>query len=477
MKKSIRMMIGLSALVVLTGCGTGSDDAGQSSSVNITVWHYYNGAQLDKFNQLVDEFNQTEGKEKGIVVRASSQGTVVDLETSVIDAIEGKVGSQAVPNIFAAYTDTAYMVDSMDYVADLSSYMTKDEIAEYVDSYIEEGYLNRDGKLKIFPVAKSTEVLMVNQTDWDKFSQATGADTQDLTTFEGITQTAQKYYEWTDSLTEEPNDGKAFFGRDAMANYIIMGFRQHGIEIFDVDESGKAALVFDKDVVRKLWDNYYVPYVKGYFSSSGRFRSDDIKIGNVISFVGSSSGATFFPETVSLSDEETYPIECAVYAVPVFEGQEKVAIQQGAGMVVTKATEEEERASVEFLKWFTKEENNIDFSVSSGYLPVKKAANNLDTIKKYSSTDNNVVQQVLTVAVDTVSNYDMYTTAAFENGTKARNILEYGLSDKAAADRQKVTENLSAGMTYGESTAEFLSEECFDSWYEETKAALETIMQ
>ena len=38
-------------------------------------------------------------------------------------------------------------------------------------------------------------------------------------------------------------------------------------------------------------------------------------------------------------------------------------------MVVIKATEDEEKACVEFLKWFTKAENNsIAFSVGSGYL-------------------------------------------------------------------------------------------------------------
>lgn len=36
-----------------------------------------------------------------------------------------------------------------------------------------------------------------------------------------MTAAAQRYYEWTDSLTPEENDGKALFGRDAMANYMI----------------------------------------------------------------------------------------------------------------------------------------------------------------------------------------------------------------------------------------------------------------
>ena len=51
----------------------------------------------------------------------------------------------------------------------------------------------------------------------------------DLETVEGLVDTAEKYYNWTDEQTEEPDDGKAFFGRDAMANYMFVGAKQLGV--------------------------------------------------------------------------------------------------------------------------------------------------------------------------------------------------------------------------------------------------------
>ena len=51
---------------------------------------------------------------------------------------------------------------------------------------------------------------MLNKTDWEKFANATGASTNDLNTIEGVTKVAEQYYNWTDSLTAAPNDGKAF---------------------------------------------------------------------------------------------------------------------------------------------------------------------------------------------------------------------------------------------------------------------------
>lgn len=79
-----------------------------------------------------------------------------------------------------------------------------------------EGRIGEDGSLKIFPIAKSTELMMLNKTDWDRFAEAAGASLDELNTLEGVTKVAREYYEWTDSLTPQPNDGKAFFGRDAM---------------------------------------------------------------------------------------------------------------------------------------------------------------------------------------------------------------------------------------------------------------------
>lgn len=451
-----------------TGCGEKSL-LDPKNPVTIEVWTYYNGDQLTAFDSLVEEFNETVGKEKGIVVKSSSQGSVNDLETNVLAAIRGEVGAAAeVPNIFMAYADTAYAADQLDGIVDLKSYLSSGDVELYIESYMKEGDFAGNGEIKIFPIAKSTEVLVLNKTDWDVFAAETGADYADIADMEGLVKTAQTYYEWTDAKTPEvPSDGKALFGRDAMANYMLIGSMQLGTEIFQVSD-GKMTLDFDKDTIRKLWDCYYIPFVKGYFAASGRFRSDDIKTGNIIAYVGSSSGVSFFPDTVSTSDEESHAIEMEVLPCPGFAGGEAYAVQQGAGMVVTQKSEAEVYAAVEFLKWFTADDKNIMFSVQSGYLPVTKTANDKEAILSSGVEISPKMEKTLSVAVDMVSNSQIYTTKAFEEGTEARNILEYALSDKAAQDRGIVEERLAAGQTLEEAAAEFCTDECFEAWYEDT---------
>ena len=298
MKKYLKAVVsGLCAAALALGCVSCGSSIAQNEKptqvTNITVWTYYNGDQLESFTDLVDKFNETVGAEKGIVVSTESLGSVNDLEQSVMDAAEGKVGAPAMPNVFSAYADTVYALDQMGMVVDLAPYLTDDEKAKFIDGYLSEGDFDDNGSVKIFPVAKSTEVMLFNDTDWQPFAEATGTSYDDLATVEGLVDTAEKYYNWTDAQTAAPDDGKALFGRDAMANYMLMGAQQLGGTIFEV-KNGKMTVNFEHDAARKLWDNYYVPFVKGWFAASGRFRSDDIKAGNVLGYVGSCSSATFF---------------------------------------------------------------------------------------------------------------------------------------------------------------------------------------
>ena len=225
--------------VLLSGCGSQKEELYSSSNpVDITVWTYYNGDQLSSFNTLVKKFNRTQGKENGIYVESVSCGTVNDLEKNLKDSIEKKVGASEIPDMFSAYNDIAYTIDQMHGIVDLNKYFSDDELDEYIEGYVQDGNILNNGKLKVFPVAKSTEILTINKTDFDIFAKATNVSSKDLSTIEGLVEVSQKYYEWTDSLTPKPNDGKAFFGRDAMANYILAGSMQLGHEIFKV-KNGK----------------------------------------------------------------------------------------------------------------------------------------------------------------------------------------------------------------------------------------------
>ena len=88
-KKAAGILCLCALLAGLTGCA-------KKEPLSLTVWTYYNGEQLGAFNEAVEAFSATVGRDKNIVVSASSLGSVNDLEQNVMDAVRGKVGAQEV---------------------------------------------------------------------------------------------------------------------------------------------------------------------------------------------------------------------------------------------------------------------------------------------------------------------------------------------------------------------------------------------
>lgn len=465
-----------------TGCGSKADTHGLDADnpITITVWHYYNGVQQISFDEMVNEFNETVGAENGIIVEAYTKSTIAELADSVISSLNKEVGADDAPDIFASYAETAFVVDNMDMAVDLNNYFTEDEKKQYMDSYISEGEFNAENEFVIMPTAKSTEIMLMNYTDWESFADAENVTEDELKTWEGVAEVAEKYYNYTDALTPDiENDGKAFFGRDSVANYMIVGSKQLGSEIFEVTD-GKFKANLDKDVMKRLWENYYVPYVKGYYAARGRYRSDDAKVGTIIAAVGSTTGASYFPSSVTVNDDYSYPIETIVLPVPNFENSEDYMVQQGAGMVVTKSDESHEYASAVFLKWFTEAERNIEFSVNSGYLPVKKDACNIDEIHNVVSEKddeiNDILMKSIEVAVDDINQSELYSARPFENAESARDFVGNEIQECADADYAEICERIENGENRDDVIAEYVSDEAFEKWYNDFTSGLGEIV-
>ena len=53
------------------------------------------------------------------------------------------------------------------------------------------------------------------------------------------------------------------------------------------------------------------------------------------------------------------------------------------------------------------------------------------------------------------------------SGSSARKVLEYGLSDLAAADRGTVEQRIAEGQSAADAEAEFLTDDHFEAWYQD----------
>lgn len=443
--------------IIFSGCAGGGAGKG-TKNTSITVWNYYSGTQMEAFDELVSEFNKTVGIDQGIVVWAESKGGVEELTEAMEDSAQGKVGSAELPDIFSAYVDTAYTLYKDDMLVNISKYLSEDDLEGYVEGFVAEGMLAPE-ELYVMPIAKSTELLYLNKTDWEVFAKETDASMADFETWEALAKMAEQYYTWS--------DGKALFGRDAFANYLIVGSYQLGKEIFKVD-NGEVDVQLDEAVMRKLWDNYAVPYIKGHYGAFGRFRSDDVKTGDLLVCAASTTSVSYYSNNITIEDGSTYPIEMEVLSFPNFEGTEPCDVQQGAGMaIVNSGDKEKEKAAVEFLKWFTDTEQNLDFCVKSGYMPVKKEANDEshinDAIDNAGMTEPLIRENAL-ISGKTAETTEFYTTPPFEKGGAFRGVLNKYMSEKLDGYKEAY-DSMYEGMNEGaEAQAEETMEEFYQLW-------------
>ncbi len=463
------------------------------SPITLTIWHYYHGPQQIAFDKMVEDFNSTVGLKNGIILEAYGYGSVNELSAAALDSANEKIGSKPMPNMFACYSDGAIQIDNMKKLANMEDYMSKDELKQYIPSFVEEGRLGADNSLKIFPIAKSSEIGMLNKTDFDKFVNEIQKDNvhisyDDLKTFEGITKVAEEYYKWTDAKTPEiKNDGKAFFGVDSIANFMNVVSHQMGKDLIVVKD-GTAKVAYDEQSIHKLWELYYKNMIKGYFTSKGRFRSDDAKTGDLIYLVGATTGAAYFPAKVTVESGDSHAIEMMALPMPIIENGKKVVIQQGAGMCVSKSTKEKEYASILFLKWFTDAERNIDFSIdSSGYMPVKNSPGLEEAVQsKMSNLINSTTDKgklvgyqntslVMGAFLEQFKTYEMFFAGVFNNSSKVRSLLdEFEKSTVAAVHDSR--EEMGAGASYDDVVSKYCSEDEFKKWYNSFDVAIKKMI-
>lgn len=464
MKKGKVLSAVLAVCLVMAGCGE-TQTGGKGEPVTLTLWHYYNDDIKASFDTLVQEFNETVGAEKGIIVDAYSQGGVNELADALYASANGDIGANAMPDIFAAYSDSAYRLDKLGVVASLDAYYTEEELAAYRPEFLEDGRFSEDNTLKIIPVAKSTELLYINKTAFDKFAKETGASQTALQTWEGIAETAEKYYEWS---------GNAFFGIDSMSNFMIQGTKQLGADIFTVNNE-TVSFQLNEDTAGQIWDVFYVPFIKGYYAANGRFRSDDVKSGTIVAFIGSNSSASYFPDKIETGKDSGYEIESYVMGYPYFENGEKYCVHQGAGMVVTKTDEKREEACVEFLKWFTSPEQNQNFAASTSYMPVENEALTYDkTVEALGTTDEKDVRvQTAEALYQMLDEYKLYACKPFDKSMETRNLINNSLTDFINADMETLQARTDAGEDREEVCGELTGEENFMKWYQGLSDAME----
>lgn len=437
MKRGISISIALILLMgIIAGCEN-KHGLNPKEPVTLTMWHNFGGQMKETMDGMVDEFNETVGAEKGIILNVTSISSSSALHEKLTMAANKDPGAPELPDISTANPKTAIILMEKGLLADVGKQFTDVELSAYISPFVEEGLLGGD-KLYLFPFAKSTEVLFLNKTIFDRFAKDTGAKYEELRTYEGISKIASQYYKWTDEKTPDiPNDGKTFFHADSLFNLTQLGCKQLG-----TDFVVPSRLDYSSDAFKRVWSYFYESAAKGHFAIFDGYASDLAKTGEIVCSTGSTAGVAFFDKVVTYSDNTTETVELMILPFPVFEGGEKVAMQRGSGMLITKSTDAKEYAAGIFLKWFTSPENNIKFITATGYLPVTSTAFDSILSSDIEKISDENTKAILKAAGEMYSQYDFFIPPVFDGIDVLQKDYEKKLKQTASEGRKEYEQSI-----------------------------------
>ena len=399
MKKTLALMsVLLWILTTLSGCSTGEGKLSPSNPVTLTMWHVYGSQTESPLNVLIEEFNRTAGKEKGIAVSVVSVSNSSEIDAALTASANDEPGSVALPDLFTAYPRVVEKIGA-ERLLNWKQYLSEEEIAAYVPDFLAEGQF--DDRLLMLPIAKSTELCFVNKTLFDRFAADTGADIEDMTDFEALFALCDLYYDWS--------NGQTMFQINDFYHYFLTNVASLGGSFL---KDGK--MDFTSDAFLRVWASMARAGIHGGLCVQDGYASDRWKTAEVISNVGSSAGILYLRDYVTYSDNTTEEIETLILPYPSFAGASPTAIQRGSGLFAIRSEDERKnKAAAIFALWIADSEHNVKFATQAGYLPVTQEGF-ADLLKDTSVVANEKYRMLYDAVSEMFGRYAFFSLPRYE---------------------------------------------------------------
>ncbi len=350
-----------------------------SEPVKLTLWHSMSddtGVLMDK---LIADFNNKEGKEKGIEIEGVFQGAYSDsttklrtiLQNDQVDQLPDIMQIDATGIVDYQGSKYKYTVDDalkVDTAYDISRILTV-PLVNWKYNNVQLG----------MPFSSSTTVLYYNKTMLDSAGISTAP-----TTFQEIIDASAK-------LPKQTADGAAISayasvpdspslanwigqmkGKDANASYIVdnkNGRSANATKLVCDSEGTLAAFLTEW---KKMYDS------KAVLNKSDAL-SDMFLAGQLAFYTTSSSNLN----TLLTKINGTFELGCA-YLPRVSEQSNYGATVSGSGLFMfSKGDAKKTAAAWEFVKYMVSSEVQASFSTGTGYFPANKASYETETYTDY----------------------------------------------------------------------------------------------
>ena len=426
-RSTLFLMAVLTFSMLLTGCS--KTKLNPKDPVSLTLWHVYGEQSDSPMNKLIEEFNVTEGAEKGVVINVTMMSSTAQIGEKLLSAQKGEAGIPNMPDLFFCHKSNAEEL-GIDNLLNWKDWFSDQELDSYIPEFLEDGTV--DDKLLVFPVSKSTHVLCICGTQFDRFSQDTGITYDSLSTWDGFFTAAAAYYDWS--------GGKPFCALDYPIRAIELNAMEKGGHDFYTEDGWYD---FRNEALKASYLEFAEAIAKGHIVVSDLYSNTQVMTGEVIAGLGSSAAILYYNDTVTYPDNTSDPMNLQVLPMPKAAGSDLLVTQAGVGLSAYKTTEQKAEAAAIFARWLTKSDRNLTFCVNTGYMPVTDEA--FDAIESYTfdsdtyrnlyTTLNTVNQTATAVQEPSFTGYYGKVSTLYERLREAQSTMPARYqSDESAAD-------------------------------------------
>lgn len=317
----------------------------------ITIWHSNSGVIGTAFDEIIEDFNETIGKDSGIEVEAIYQGAANDVLTKVKAA--AAVDTSTLPDIAQLDATAALDMKNSDYLV-LPSEIGVDTSA-MMPSALES--LSSERGLLAVPFNASSLILYYNRTLFDSLGLEPPETLDDFARIAPL-------------LGERDSDGNitryAFAG--VPATYEMGAFigAQKGLSYMVDEENGHTGtprtVLFDKEgTFAAFLTHWKALYDTGYVANITSGISTEFAAGRTATMLASSSNLSTVLNTVGGR------FEVGTAFVPKTDDEATGGVNIGGGALFSYASGDAVRTVLEYL---TSEEVQLKWAEMTGYMPV-----------------------------------------------------------------------------------------------------------
>ncbi len=368
MKKKVVSILLLCTMGVslISGCGTAKQaEATKTADGKVEVDFWYSGGKtaVNVVQDIVDEFNESQDKYE---VKTTTQADY----TETYEKLQAGIAGNNAPDMALLDVDKSRNLSEKNLIEDLSSYVEADtdfNADDFLPVFYNQGK-DENGKLFALPAYGTTQVLYYNV---EAFKNA-GIDPESIRTWQDLADAAKK-------MTSA--DG-SFIGWEPMWGYanLVDASLSNGASL--LSEDGKTCLINSKEWV-DVWESFrtWIHDDKIMKVNSGGqgweywyTTIDDVLQNKAGGYTGSSGDQADLDFSIVQAMEQPGFNDNA--SAPTADALQLVMLQQ--------SSDEEKQGAFEFMKYFTSAESQAQWSMSTGYIPVRESTQEVQEYKDYT---------------------------------------------------------------------------------------------